>query len=257
MHIVAVHSLNEDKEILAKALAAALGATLYEAVARLRVPGSGPITVAVFGEEEQALGLLKKLQATGFKASILTAAEIEMEGCAVIVRRFNLGESDLGVTAEEGDRISIPFQEIGLILRGTAINRDITTEIIKNRSLSPGRAILSGGMMITKTTKNVREVITDERQGFVNLYVRDGSILVFREKTLLYDSLGSALRPSRALNFTYLISELRRCCSDALYDERLLSRAGQVALLGPSLNPEEHLIVATALLRKVLGSKIE
>ncbi len=25
---------------------------------------------------------------------------------------------------------------------------------------------------------------------------------------------------------------------------------------GPSLNPEEHLIVATALLRKVLGSKI-
>jgi hypothetical protein len=59
-----------------------------------------------------------------------------------------------------------------------------------------------------------------------------------------------------SLNFTYLISELRRRCPDALYDERLLSRAGQVALLGPSLNPEEHLIVATALLRKVLGSKI-
>jgi hypothetical protein len=111
-------------------------------------------------------------------------------------------------------------------------------------------------MMITKTTKNVREVITEERQGFANLYAGDSSILIFRENGLVYDSLGSALKPSRALNFTYLISELCRRCPDALYDERLLSRAGQVALLGPSLNPEEHLIVATALLRKVLGGKI-
>lgn len=256
MHIVAIHSLNEDKEILAKVLAAAIGATIYEAFARLRAPGSGPITVAIFAEKERAIGLLEKLQTTGFKASVLTAGEIEMEGRAFIVRRFSLGERDLGLTAEKGDSVSIPFQEIDLILRGTAIIRDVTTETVKNRSVSPRRAVLSGGIMITKTTKDVREVITEERQGFVNLYARDGSTLVFRENTLVYDSLGSALRPSRALNFTYLISELRRRCPDALYDERLLSRAGQVALLGPSLNPEEHLIVATALLRKVLGSKI-
>ena len=256
MHIVAIHGLNEDKESLAKVLAAAIGATIYEAVVRLRAPGSGPITVAVFAGKERAIRLLEKLQTTGFEASVLTADDIEKEDRAFIVRRFSLGERDLGATAEKGDSISIPFQEIDIILRGTAIIRDVTTDTVKNRSVSPGRAVLSGGLMATKTTKNVREVITEERQGFANLYARDGSTLAFRENTLVYESLGSALRPSHALNFTYLISELRRRCPDAQYDERLLSRAGQVALLGPSLNPEEHLVVATALLRKVLGTKI-
>jgi hypothetical protein len=255
MHIVAIHSLNTDKENLAKVLAAAMGATVYEALARLRVPGSGPVTVAVFAEEGRAVELAEKLQTAGFKASVLTADEIEREGRAFIVRRFSLGECALDVTADNGESSSIPFQEIGLIVRGTAIIRDVTTETEKKRSLSPGRAVLSGGMMITKTTRDVREVTTEERQGFVNLYTRDGSTLVFRENTLVYDSLGSALRPSRVLNFSYLIAELRRRCPDARYDERLLTRAGQVALLGPSLNPEEHLPVATALLRKVLGSR--
>ena len=204
MHIVAIHSLNAEKESFAKVLAAALGATVYEALARLRVPGSGPVTVAVFAEQERAIGLLEKLETAGFKASVLTAGEIEVEGCAVIVRRFILGEHDLGVTANNGENTSIPFQKIDLIVRGTAIIRDITIETINKRSLSPGRAVLSGGMMLSKTTKNVREVITEERQGFVNIYATDGSALVLRENALVYDSLGPALRPSRVLNFTYL-----------------------------------------------------
>lgn len=256
MHIVAIHSLKKDKEILAKALAAGLGVTIYEALARLRMPGSGPLTVAVFAEKEKALGLLERLQSTGFKASVLTADEIEAEGRAPIVRRFFLGEREISVTTETGESLCIPFQNIDLILRGTAIVRDVTNETVKNRSFSPGRAVLSGGMMITGATKSVREVITEERYGFVNLYSGEGSTLVFRENALVYDSLGPALRPSRAANFIYLFAELRRHCPDALYDERLLSRAGQFALLGPSLNPEENLIVATALLRKVLRSEI-
>lgn len=252
MHIVAIHSLNGDREILARVLAAAMGATVYEALARLRVPGSGPLALAVFAEEGRAAELAEKLRTAGFNTAVLTAGEIEIEGRASIVRRFSLGEHDFGVTMDSGESTSIPFQNIDLILRGTTIIRDVATETVKSRSVSPGRAVLSGGMMITKTNTNVREVVTEERQGFVILYASDGSTLVLRENTLVYDSLGSALRPSRMLNFAYLIAELRRRCPDALYDERLLTRAGQVALLGPSLNPEEHLVAATALLRKVL-----
>lgn len=256
MHIVAIHGLGGDREGLAKGLAAALGATLYEALARLRVPGSGPVTVAVFAEEGRAAALLEKLKSSGFGASVLTDAEIELEGRASIVRRFSLGEHDLGVTSEKGDSSSIPFQEIAVILRGTAIISGVTTETTKTRSVDAGRAVLSGGLMITKTTTDVREVITEERQGFVNLYRKDGPVLVFREKALAYDSLGPAIKPSRTLNFSYLVSELRRLCPGAVYDERLLTRAGQVGLLGPSLNPEQHINVAAALLRKVLGGKV-
>ncbi len=256
MHVVAIHSLEDNKESMSEALAADLGVTAYEAVARLRMSGSGPLTVAVFSEKDRAMGLLEKLQSTGFKAFVLTSGEIEMEGRALIVRRFSLGERELGVTTEKGDSISIPFQKIDLILRGTAIARDVATETVKNRSLSMGRAVLSGGMMITKTTKNVREVTTEERQGFVDIYAGNNPTLVFFENALVYDSLGSAMRPSRAANFTYLVAELRRRSPDAMYDDRLLRKSGQVALLGPSLNPEEHLIVATALLRKMFRSEM-
>lgn len=256
MHVVAIHGLKEDKESMSEALAASLGVTTYEAAARLRVPGSGPLTVAVFSEKDRAVGLLEKLQSTGFKVSVLTSGEIETEGRALIVRRFSLGELELGVTTDKGDSLSMPFQKIDLILRGTAIARDVSTETVKNRSLSMGRAVLSGGMMITKTTRDVREVTTEERQGFVNIYAGNNPTLVFFENGLVYDSLGSAMRPSRAANFTYLVAELRRRCPDALYDERLLRRAGQVAILGPSLNPEEHLIVATALLQKMFRSEL-
>ena len=110
--------------------------------------------------------------------------------------------------------------------------------------------------MITKTTKNVREVTTEARQAFVTIYARDSSTFVFRENSLVYDSLGPAVQLTRAANFIYLVAELRRRCPDALYDERLLSRTGQATLLGPSLNPEENLIVATALLSKVLRDEI-
>jgi hypothetical protein len=112
--------------------------------------------------------------------------------------------------------------------------------------------VLSGGMMISRTDKTEREVTTDERQGFVNLYSANGSILVFRENALAYDSLGPARRPTRAENFTDFVARLRQCCPGARYDEGLLTRAGQAALLGPTLNPEEHLSVASALLAKVL-----
>ncbi|HAM52412.1 MAG TPA: hypothetical protein DCP92_17580 [Nitrospiraceae bacterium] len=256
MYVVAIYSLKKDKETLSSALAAVLGVTIYEALARLRAPGNGPLIIAFFAEKERAVQLGERLQSEGFKTSLLTASELETEGRALIVKRFSLGEHELDITTDKGDSRRMPFKNIDLILRGTGIAHDVTTETVESRSVSPARAVLSGGMMITKTTKNVREVTTEERQAFVNIYARDGSPFVFRENTLIYDSLGPALQPARAANFIYLVAELRRHCPGALYDERLLSRAGQAALLGPSLDPEEHLIVATALLSKVLRDKI-
>lgn len=256
MHVVAIHHLEKDKETLSGALAAAMESTVYEALSRLRSPGAGPLTVGVFAERERAERLEKRLNSAGFKALILSAEEIGTEAGGRLVKRFSLGEHDLAVETGKSGGISISFADIELILRGIGIASSTVTETAKKRSLSPGRAILSGGMLITKTTKSVREVTTEEREGFFNLYAGEGPTLVFRENTLVYDSLGPVLRPSRTANLAYLIAELRRRCPGIRYDERLLNRAGQVALLGTSLNPEEHLVVATALLAKALRTDI-
>lgn len=253
MHIVAIHRLGQDRETRAAALASALGITMYEALSRLRSPGNGPFTIGIFADQQRAMQIEEKLRSSGFSAVVLTEAEIIAERSPLIVRKFELGGNDLSLTAETGQSLSIFFQNIRLILRGIGIVRGTTTETVNTRSLSLGRAVMSSGLMMTKTTKTVQEVATEEREAFFNLYAEGTQVLVFRENALLYDSLGPALKPSRALNFTHLIAELRRLAPHAQYDERLLTRPAQVALLGPTLNPEEHLSAATALLAKTLS----
>ncbi|MDA8082234.1 MAG: hypothetical protein M0024_01085 [Nitrospiraceae bacterium] len=252
MHVVALHSLREPKESSAGALASALGATVYEALARLRTPGNGPVVAAVFSDRERADQLAERLRSAGFSATVVTEEEITAEEDIQEARRFSLKADQLGVTSVKGDSLSIPFGSVELILRGTAIVQETSTETTKTRKISAERAILSGGMSMTKTVKTVREVTTEERQGFFRIYAGEALRMVFFEKGLVYDSLGSEQRHSRAANFGYLVAELRRLCPQAVYDERLLTRAGQAGLLGPSLTPEKHISAAAALLAKVL-----
>jgi len=252
MHIVAIHSLGQDRETHASALASALGMTMYETLSRLRSPGNGPITIGVFADRERAMQIEETLLSAGFSAVVLTEQEIVAERSPLIARKFVIGENELATVSETGQTLSISFKDVRLILRGIGIVRGTTIETVKNRSLSLGRAVMSSGLMITKTTKTVQEVATEERTAFFNIYAGDNPAIVFRENGLVYDFLGPALQCSRALNFAYLLAELRRRCTNAQYDERLLSRPAQVALLGPTLNPEEHLSAATALLAKTL-----
>ena len=123
---------------------------------------------------------------------------------------------------------------------------------MKERKFSIGRAVLSSGLVLTKATKSTRQVTTEDREGFFNLYSGNRLTLVFRESALIYDSLGSALKPSRVANFAYLLAELRQRQPNTVFDDRLLRRAEQAVLLGPLLPPEEHLEIATSLLAKIL-----
>jgi hypothetical protein len=256
MHLVAIHSLNKDKETLAGYLAAVLKVTHYEALTRLRSPGKGPLTVAVFADRERAEHLSEQLHSAGFNSVVLTAEEIAVADCVWIVRSFGLGEHQLHIETEKGKNLDISFGDIDLILRGIRISCGITTETVKNRSISLGRAVLSGGMMITRTTKTKQDVTTEARERFINLYSGHAPIVVFRENAIDYNSLGSAHKLSRSENFAHIVAELRRYCPDARYDERLMNRPAQAALLGPLLNPEKHLAVATALLAKVLRKAV-
>jgi hypothetical protein len=255
MHLVAIHDLKEDKQNLASALAAALKVTVFEALSRLRAPGTGPLVVGVFAEQEQAKRLAEHLESNGFPSVILTAAEIEAEAGQWNVRRFGFSDEDLHVESDEGGSLTVAYQNIVLILRGIGISSSTSTETSKQRKFDLGTAVLSGGLKMTKMTKTTREVTNEQREGFLNVYGGGSPTLAFHENSLVYDALGPARGLSRSANFVQLAAELRRRCPVAQYDESLLTRAGSAALLGPLLSPEEHLVVATALLAKVLRDR--
>lgn len=257
MHIVAIYELKEDKLSMAGDLARALEAAESEALMRLRAQGNGPFIVRLFAEHEQADRLASRLKSVGFHTVVLSPVDIEAETRRLIVKKFSLGEQHLHARLKDGSDITAAYRDIELILRGAKIASRTEIETTKQRSLSLGRAVLTGGIVLTKTEKIVNETTTAEREGFLSLYSGNKTIIYFLENALAYDSLGSAMKPSRSANFAYLAAELRSRCPHAPYDDRLLNKAGITMLLGPMLNPETHLDVATALLSKTLrGARI-
>ncbi|MDH4231770.1 MAG: hypothetical protein OEW04_07040 [Nitrospirota bacterium] len=252
MHIVAIHSLQDKKEALAGALSAALKCTAYEALSRLRVPGSGPVIVGVSAAIGPAEELMAKLGASGFAAILLKAGEIESGSARFVVRKFRFGEDGLIAGTGAGESLAVDYGGIDLFIRGTSIAQVTGKETIKEKKFDPGMALLTSGMKMTKTTGKILESSTQTREGFLIVYAGEHPALLFREGGLSYDSLGAALQPTRQANFSHLIGELRRRCPEAPYDDRLLTRAGQIQVLGPLLSPEDHLDIAISLLAKLL-----
>jgi len=166
MHVVAIHNLKDDKQNMAGALAAVLKGTAFEALSRLRAPGSGPFVVGVFAEQEQAAALAGQLESGGFSAAVLSADELELEAGRWSIRRFGLNEHDLHVESADGRSRTLAYQDIDLILRGTGISSSTSIETTKQRKFDPGAAVLSGGLKMTKMTKTTREVTKEEREGF-------------------------------------------------------------------------------------------
>ena len=252
MHVLAIYNVKENKEELAGVLATVLKVTVFEAHSRLRAPGNGPLVVGVFAEELQAKNLADELKSKGFSAVVLNDDEIKEETNQWLVRRFYFGEKDLIVKSNDGRSLTIAYRDVNLILHGIGILSSTSTETTKKRSLSLSNAILTGGLKVMKTTKTMHEVTNEERERFLTLYAGYLPTLAFHETGLVYDSLGPARGLSRSMNFIQLTAELRRLCTGAQYDERLLNKASQANLLGPLLKPDQYIAIATALLAKVL-----
>lgn len=250
MYIAAIHNLPERKDEMAGGLAAVLGTTLYEARSRLRVPGSGPFVIALHRERNHIETIVKRLQEEGFDAFMLDPDEIESGSTGFIVRKFRFDDEGLYLESPEGEHMIADYTGIELILRGTSIALSTETESVKKRKFSLGRTLLSGGLVMSKTTKVTRQVSNEDREGFFCLYYRGRPTGLFFERALVYDSLGPALMPSRPENFSRLLNELRQRQPGAAFDDRLLRRPDQAALLGPLLSPEENLDVAISLLAK-------
>ena len=252
MYFLAIHNLPEDRAAFAPALASALGITPYEAGVSLRVSGSGHLVIATFGERSAAGEAIRKLEASGLTTVMVSDEDIAGAQKEFPVRTFRFNDRTLHAESRQQETLALDYQAIFLIIRGTGIKQETSTETTKERKFDIGKAVLSGGLIMSKTVKTTEQKITEEREGFLFVYAEGVQPLVFREGALDYSSLGPALQPSRTANFTALLAEIRRRSPQARFDDRLTTMAAQVQLLGPSLDVQKYLGVAIKLLVSVL-----
>lgn len=253
MLVLAIYNLKGNETLLARQLASVLRKTVYEASSRVRAPGGGPSVIASFAAPRAAHETAAVLTASGFDTLLLDDGAIESEARRFLVRRFELGAEAM-IVESRGAKLEARYADIDLLLRGVEItaHRPAAVAAGRSRKISLTRAALTGGLILTKSVQPAQRRAIETRQGFLHLYGRGLPPLVWRESELLYRSLGEVLHPSREANFAQVVSELRRRCPHAAYDERLASRSGQAQLLGPSLSPAQHLDVAISVLAAAL-----
>jgi len=250
MHVVAICSWKEESAELVQALAVALGVMVFEA--RPRLIGGGPSVVARFADPEPALALAEKLKRIGFATLVVDSDAVRGRAGHFIVRRFELNELSLRIETVDGEQADVPYAEIDLLLPGTNIVGYAETKTVTERKLSLGKTLLSGGIPITKKIERQEEVATEERVKVLYLQAGQRPPVFFSQNGMSYDGFGPAMKMSRELNFNHLVSELRRLSPGAVFDDRLLNRAGQVRVLGPALNPETSLDLAAEVLARTL-----
>lgn len=253
MHVVAVCRWKEETADLLPSLAKALGITAYEA--RQRMIGGGPAVVACLADPYQTRDLAVNLSKAGISNRVVDASTVCDKGCQFIVRRFVLGASSLRIEAGDGGSLTIPYEDIRLLLPAMDISGQAETKTVTERKLSLGKTLLSGGIPMTTKVSHQEEVRSEERRKLLFLFAGDRRPVVFSQDGMAYDGLGPAMKPSRELNFAFLLSELRGRAANAIWDERLLTRLGQIKLLGPAQNAGKTLDLSTAVLAACLLEK--
>lgn len=253
MYVLAVHGPRDDAGLPA-ILAAVLDRSLAETTNRLRVPGTGPLVVAVLQDRAQTVDLGRRLQSAGFAVLALGPEHVETDEARMVVRSCALEGDTLSVSNRPGDTLQVPLPTVAVLLLGTSVtlHTEVTEE--RTRKLSLGRAALTGGLVGSKAVVKQVSSESQTRERFAYLHAPGLPTVALRESALQSVSLDGATHASRAASFTHLVAALRRLCVTATADDRLLNRGAQAMLLGPVFTPEDHLDVATTLLVRSLRS---
>jgi hypothetical protein len=242
----------ERGESAAAVLAEALRLSRLEARARVQAAERSASVVARFAAWEGADACARALRAEGLDCLVIASESLETDDQRLDVTRFQLAPDAVLIERANGapSTASIPYAAVHTLVRVSRLAPGSTLQTVSERKLSLPRAILTGGLIMTRVEKRTRQVTRGERQGLLFLYATGQPTLRFAEQGLSYRGLGEALSPQSAGNFERLCVALRERCPAALYDDRLTDRMLQAAILGPALAPERHLDLALALLQR-------
>jgi hypothetical protein len=230
----------EDAEVLA----GACQTSMYEARNRLRSLAGGPGIVATLGTSERAEAVVATLGRHGLRAWTIAFPHDEPRRSVV---SYVLRAHSLVATCRAEGELEIPLEGIIRLLHGRRFGR---SEHPIPPNLDPpvgfGAALADGlfGASERDGYRRVRETATS----FLYAHAPGWPALVFDENELRFAAGGALVEPTRTANFARMVEQLRRLCVAATYDDRLLSRGGQLRVLGAMLRPERHLDAAIAVL---------
>ena len=220
MHIVAITQLGGPVEAEAVALALDLDSAPYDE--RLNLNVGLPVIVLGTPDEARARRVHAQIQQRGHQALVVNGADVVPSTRMISLRRFGLDERAVLATDKPGE--SLPYDEITTLVRATSDQVTETTEVFKEKKFDMGRALVTGGLVISKTTTQKVTTSHHKTDDVLYLFRRGGGKPWFlRASGTHYTPLGEALAPTARANFLGLIELLRRRAPRAIYSESLVA----------------------------------
>ncbi len=198
MYVVAIAELKTTIDAEAVALSSDLGISAYEA--RLVLASGTPTIVSMAFDKARALDLLARLRTRGHGAIACDASVVVASDAMTSMRRFGLGAS--------------------------AVHRQRTTSEseVRDSKFSVARAVMTGGIVMTKTVKRETRAVTDEREAVLYIFRRGGAPWILRERGTRWAGHGRPIAPTAGANFQTTVGLLRERMPRAVYDDRLVTR---------------------------------
>jgi hypothetical protein len=220
VHVVAVFELATTVEVEAALLAADLGTTAYEE--RLKLVAGLPAIVLNTADPASAQKLCAKIEARGHTVRQCDTVDVVASESMIPLRRFAFEPDALLAVDVPGARL--PYADISALIRAASFTRTETRTQTKSKQFSPGRALLSGGLVLRKAVTTEEKSVSSEREPLLYVFPADGTTpWVLRERGTQYAGLGAAIGSSSAQNFATFVALLRDRAPGAVYDERLVA----------------------------------
>jgi hypothetical protein len=218
MKLVSIVRTPARPDDAARALADATGLTLAEA--RMRLAPEPPALLARL-ESDEAGALVAKLRSAGL-AALAVDVQVPTDKDRTVAHRVALTDTGVSFQPRSGSSMRAEWPDVMAILRGIRASRSEVERTEKTKRFSAGSALISGGLIMTRTSKTTTRSSDEAQEQVVLVYARDGRAATLAESQLDFSCLGPDMKPSSTGNMIEMARSLRERAKGAFYDERLL-----------------------------------
>ena len=193
-------------------------------------------------------GLLETLQELGFGVLTCEPTEVPGDDQRVLVRRVELAPGALVATDSKGQSHRCTAAQIGLLQRGMRVSKTSHTVKTSERKIDLGRAVLSGGLLLTKKVEKSTVHTTETSEPFLLVQRGADPALIFYERRIDYRALGPEMQPASRGNLEVVWRKLTALAPDRVDDR--VGRPGFVSgLPATSAEPVDLALALVALSR--------
>ena len=198
---------------------------------RMRLNGPLPVILARFAEAEQASAMMAKLRAWGHGSIGCDLAKVPASADMHHPRAFEFDGELLRTEDELHVHAEVRADEVYALIHAMVLSDHQQIKETSTKKFSASRAVLSGGMAMTRTSKTTTHTTDSTSEERIYLFRRDFSApMVFAQHQLRYTGLGAAMGHSSHESFAALCTALRAFCPGATYNDllRVTRRKGSV-----------------------------